>query len=84
MIGFHRDVSCKTMQVPLNLETDYREGRVLYAAHDGFLAPARTPGSYTVHDKRVAHGVTALKSGLRYSLFLQTSRPHLALQPAAA
>ena len=73
MIGFHTDVSYKTMQVPLNQQAEYRGGRVVYARPDGFVCPDRPPGSYTIHDARVLHGVTRLVSGERYSLFLQTT-----------
>ena len=61
-------------------------GSVIYATQDGFIAPPRTPGSYTIHDCHVPHGVTALTRGLRYSLFLQTAPPTLSLSasPAAA
>ena len=34
------------------------------------VAPQRPAGSATVHDNRIAHGVTAHTSGVRYGLFL--------------
>ena len=52
-IGFHTDVSFKTMQVPLNAEADYQGGQVVFATQKGFLCPSRAPGSYTVHDQQV-------------------------------
>lgn len=71
----------RTMQIPLNNEGDYEGGHVVYAllqAGSGsprLHAMRRQPGSVTIHDKTVPHGVTALRSGLRCSLFLQQLPP---------
>jgi predicted 2-oxoglutarate/Fe(II)-dependent dioxygenase YbiX len=74
VIAFHTDTgSFKTMQVPLNEESEYDGGRLVYATSNGFLKPERLPGSYTIHHWNMPHGVTALRRGARYSLFMQTT-----------
>ena len=74
VISFHTDTgSFKTMQVPLNEESEYDGGRLVYATSTGFLKPERLPGSYTIHHWYMPHGVTALRRGARYSLFMQTT-----------
>jgi len=70
VINFHRDFSVKTMQVMLNDETEYEGGRVIYATKDGLYQPRRGVGDVVIHDNTVAHGVSALTSGVRYSLFM--------------
>ena len=63
------------MQIALNDETEYEGGRLVFAtASFGFDQPSRPAGSAVIHTDRVAHGVTALRSGVRYSLFLCDSR----------
>ena len=67
--------SLRTMQVALNRQgSDYGGGSLVFATRDGLLRPERPPGSYTMHHWCVPHGVTALRWGARYSLFLQTAR----------
>jgi predicted 2-oxoglutarate/Fe(II)-dependent dioxygenase YbiX len=61
------------MQIPLNDESDYTGGRVTYVTDSGLVQPRRQAGSATVHDCTIAHGVTELTAGVRYSLFLLTS-----------
>jgi len=69
-IDFHLDYSLKTMQIFLNCEEEYQGGRLIYAHYDkGFLSPSRLLGCATIHDNNIVHGVTALESGIRYSLF---------------
>ena len=70
LVPFHTDThSRRTMQIPLN--EDFRGGQLVFATkEDGFLLVNRPAGSYTIHTCRVAHGVTALEAGTRYSLFL--------------
>jgi hypothetical protein len=66
-IAFHTDTgSSKTMQIPLNPESEYEGGRLVYATINGFLRPARPPGSFTIHEWNMPHGVTALKRVVRY------------------
>jgi hypothetical protein len=70
-IHFHTDASKKTMQVVLNEnEDDCNGGRLVFATCKGFIVPCRLAGSCTIHEGDILHGVTALQSGVRYSLFL--------------
>ena len=69
-IDFHRDVSLRTMQLPLNDESEYQGGRLVYAHADGRLSvPTRAPGSATIHDREIVHGVTEMVAGVRRALF---------------
>jgi hypothetical protein len=71
VIAFHRDVSRRTLQVPLNDPAEYDGGRLVFATATGeLLATPRTAGSATLHDCSVVHGVTELTRGMRYALFL--------------
>ncbi len=71
VIAFHRDVSRRTLQVPLNEPGEYEGGRLVFATAAGeLLVPTRVGGSCTVHDSAVVHGVTELTRGVRYALFL--------------
>lgn len=74
-ISFHLDHSQKTMQVPLNDEDEYCGGRLAYLTSRGLQIPARPRGSATIHDNAIVHGVTQMKSGVRYSLFRQKLHP---------
>jgi hypothetical protein len=70
-IAFHLDHSERTMQVPLNDPSDYEGGQLLFAMADGQLAqPARAAGTATIHSNGVVHGVSELRRGVRYALFL--------------
>eukprot|EP01041_Mallomonas_annulata_P005513 gene5513-11109_t len=69
-INFHLDHSLRTMQVALNDDNDYDGGRLVFALDNGTLCVPRRPlGSFTVHDNSIVHGVSELKSGVRYGLF---------------
>ena len=71
VIAFHRDVSRRTLQVPLNGPGEFDGGRLVFATAAGeLLVPPRAGGSCTVHDSSVVHGVTELTRGVRYALFL--------------
>ena len=87
-VDFHSDShSRRTMQVALNAEADYRGGRLVFATGTGFVIPARPAGTATIHTDRLVHGVTALTSGVRYSLFLcdaTDSQPAVDLRYLAA
>lgn len=78
LIAFHTDTgSFKTMQVPINNQgPDYEGGGLVFATPGGFVTPRRLAGSYTIHHWYMPHGVTALRRGARYSLFLQTGQPN--------
>ena len=71
------------MQVALNGDDEYVGGKLVFATSTGFVTPPRPAGGVTVHTHRAVHGVTALVSGVRYSLYLcNTMVPTQA--PAAA
>jgi hypothetical protein len=58
-------------QVSLNDKREYGGGRLVFAvAGRGFVQPSRAPGSASVHDGAIVHGVTEMKNGVRYGLFL--------------
>jgi len=57
------------MQVALNDESEYEGGRLVYATDEGLVCPSRKPGSATLHDSSIAHGVSLHTRGVRYSLF---------------
>jgi hypothetical protein len=70
MMNFHLDTfSYKTLQLVLNDEQEYVGGRLVYATQGKLIIPERRKGTVTVHDNRIVHGVTQLKSGVRYGLF---------------
>ena len=72
-IKFHTDVDHKTFQLCLN--DDFDGGDLVFAADDKFVKPRRPAGSFTVHDDRVAHGVSVLERGARYALFFLMRAP---------
>ena len=69
-IAFHTDVSLRTMQVALNGPSEYSGGQVVFATRNGYVVAERRAGSASIHDGSIAHGVTPLRSGVRYSLFV--------------
>jgi small ubiquitin-related modifier len=68
-IPFHTDHHDLTLQVPLNGDSDYTGGKLIYVTGDGVFAPSRPAGSYTIHDNKILHGVSRLDAGVRYGLF---------------
>ena len=58
------------MHVALGDEGEYDGGRLVFASRAGFEVPRRPAGSATIHTHAMVHGVTTLRSGTRYSLFL--------------
>ena len=72
-IKFHTDVDHKTFQLCLN--DDFDGGDLVFAADDKLVKPRRPAGSYTVHNDRVAHGVSTLERGARYALFFLMREP---------
>jgi hypothetical protein len=75
VIKFHTDESYKTLQVPLNNESEYEGGKLVYITTGRGNAatlhfPKRPAGSFTLHGNDIAHGVTRLVAGVRYGLFL--------------
>ena len=57
------------MQVALNTDDEYKGGRLTFMTTLGAISPPRPAGTITVHDNTIVHGVTLLKSGVRYGLF---------------
>eukprot|EP00798_Chlamydomonas_sp_ICE-L_P028100 gene28100-31208_t len=59
-------------QVALNSPDDYIGGALVFLLPHtaSALVPSRCPGSATVHNNSVVHGVTRMQAGVRYSLFL--------------
>ena len=72
-IKFHTDVDHKTFQLCLN--DDFDGGDLVFAADDKLVKPRRPAGSFTVHNDRVAHGVSTLERGVRYALFFLMRAP---------
>jgi small ubiquitin-related modifier len=72
-INFHTDVNHKTLQLCLN--DDFDGGDLVFAADDKLVKPRRPAGSYTVHNDRIAHGVSTLERGARYALFFLMRAP---------
>ena len=81
-VAFHTDYSRRTMQVALNGEGEYDGGRLTFA-HVAFEQPPRPAGSATIHTDATVHGVTALRAGTRYGLFLCQIRQPTAVSSAA-
>ena len=68
-INFHTDVSLKTMQLAVNGDNEYFGGRLIYLSKDKLEATGRPAGTITIHNNKIVHGVSILKSGTRYGLF---------------
>ncbi len=67
-VGLHTDHAVKTLQVALN--ADFEGGELIYVFDDGQTwVPHRPPGTVTIHNNTVVHGVTPLRRGVRYGLF---------------
>ena len=70
-INLHTDFHRRTMQVPLNGDDEYDGGKLVYVTKNGMHWPHRPAGCATIHDNTILHGVSELRGGVRYSLFLQ-------------
>ena len=57
------------MQISLNNDSEYKGGKLIYASEGKLHIPKLSFGTITVHDNRIVHAVTSLKSGVRYGLF---------------
>ena len=69
-INFHTDHSKRTMQVSINSDRDYEGGQLMYLANGQIHIPSRSePGTISIHENDIVHGVTELVSGVRYGLF---------------
>ncbi len=71
-INFHCDggYATATLQLALNSPDEYNGGRLCFFVDDSLHTPERPAGSMTIHPAKVLHGVTALTSGTRKSLFV--------------
>jgi hypothetical protein len=71
-IGWHHDgvYATHTTQVVLNAPHEYEGGRLCFMTTEGLKIPERVPGSMTSHSTNALHAVTALKRGVRKSLFV--------------
>jgi hypothetical protein len=69
-IDFHVDYAYKTMQVALNDDSEYEGGRLVFVSNGKLEIPKRKSGTITLHEKNIIHGVTALRSGIRYGLLI--------------
>ena len=69
-IHFHIDggYATKTIQIPLN--DSYKGGKLCFFIDDQIFIPPRIPGSMTVHEAKVLHGVTSVQEGIRNSFFV--------------
>ena len=79
-IGFHKDHSLATLQVPLN--DDFVGGNLVYLDQPNrrIVQPRRPPSSATLHNNAVVHGVTKLEQGVRYALFLLQTPASLSIE----
>ncbi len=57
------------MQVALNSDSEYSGGNLVFATEGNLIAPKRPAGTVSIHQKDIVHGVSMLKSGIRYGLF---------------
>jgi hypothetical protein len=69
-IDFHVDYAYKTLQVALNDDSEYEGGRLVFVSNGKLEIPKRKCGTITLHEKNIIHGVTALRSGVRYGLLI--------------
>jgi hypothetical protein len=69
-IDFHVDYAYKTLQVALNDDSEYEGGRLVFVSNGKLEIPKRKSGTITLHEKNIIHGVTALRSGVRYGLLI--------------
>ena len=71
-INFHCDgaYATSTTQIALNEPSEYQGGRLVYFVNDQLHVLERPAGSKVQHPPRVLHGVTALTTGTRQSLFV--------------
>ena len=70
LINFHRDGCAVTVNVALSDDAAHRGGRLLIVLSDGVRVLHREAGQATVHPSSVLHGVSAMESGVRYSLLI--------------
>lgn len=71
-INFHCDgtYATSTSQIALNVETEYKGGKLVYWVNDEIRVAPREPGVLVQHPPKVLHGVTSVTEGTRKSLFV--------------
>lgn len=69
-INFHCDISTFTANVALNDDTDFEGGRLLAILDGKLQIVPRLQGEATVHDANVYHAVSAMRTGVRYTLIV--------------
>ena len=77
MIDFHKDYSTKTLKIPLNKDSDYKGGDLIYLTNGKINKPEQKIGSMTIHTNDIIHGVSPIISGIRYSLFVLYTPNHI-------
>ena len=68
-IKFHTDVSARTMHIRLNRPGECDGGQLAFVNGEGAVERC-TDAQATLHDWRLVHGVTQLRRGVRFGLFL--------------
>ena len=71
-IDFHCDggYASSTSQIPLNLPSEYKGGKLCFFVNGHLHEIPRIPGSLVQHSPFILHGVTSLTEGTRKSLFI--------------
>ena len=69
-LGFHTDRSVVTINVALAPDAAHEGGRLHAVLGGGHRIVEREEGEATVHGDDVMHGVSAMRSGVRYSLVM--------------
>lgn len=74
-LPFHVDKCQVSVSVNLSPADDYEGGDLLLFAHNALQRATREQGRATVHDANVAHAISDLTSGTRWSLVLFCDDP---------
>ena len=69
-LGFHTDRSVVTINVALAPDAAHEGGRLHAVLGGAHRIVEREEGEATVHGDDVMHGVSAMRSGVRYSLVM--------------
>lgn len=70
IIDFHLDHHPRTLQWCLNSGLDFVGGNLMYIEGNELVIARRDPDTVFIHDNRIVHGVSKMKSGVRYSLYI--------------
>jgi hypothetical protein len=69
-LGFHRDSSTFTVNIACADDASHTGGRLVWVENGVLRTLDRRAGEATVHSSSMLHAVTAMQSGVRYSLVL--------------